>query len=230
MARTYVDGDYLAKNPTYHVEDSAWKAQQILRMLARHELLVRTVVEVGCGAGAILAELQRLMPAGTMFTGYEISPQAAQLAREREQPGLQFVCADILSVEPPVADLLLCIDVIEHVEDCLGFLRRLRQRGEYKIFHIPLEMSVQAVFRSTPLIRAREQVGHIHYFSKETALLSLRDAGYEVVDHLFTSLAVDRPDTTRASFAAAPRALAAAVSQDLAARLLGGFSLLVLAR
>jgi SAM-dependent methyltransferase len=230
MAQMYLDGEYRARNPGYHVEDSAWKAEQIMRMVTRHRLPVQSVAEIGCGAGAILVELQRRMPPGTTFTGYEISPHAAELAQTREGPGIQFVCGDFLSLEPPVVDLVLCIDVMEHVEDCVGFLRRLRSRGEYKILHIPLEMSVQAVLRSTPLVRAREQVGHLHYFSRETALLTLRDAGYDVLDHFFTRIGIERPNTTMASLAAAPRALAAAISPALAARLLGGFSLLVLAR
>ena len=230
MAQMYLDGEYLARNPTYHVEDSAWKAVQVLRMLGRHRLPVQTVAEIGCGAGAILAELQRRMPPGTTFTGYEISPHAAGIARGRAGPGLEFVCGDLLTLEPPPVDLLLCIDVIEHVDDCIGFLRRLKPRGKHTILHIPLEMSVQAVLRARPLVRAREQVGHLHYFSAETALLTLKDAGYEVVDHFYTRIGIERPNTPLAFMASGPRALAAALSPALAARLLGGFSLLVLAR
>ena len=29
----YLDGGYLAKNPSFHVEDSPWKAAQIVRMM-----------------------------------------------------------------------------------------------------------------------------------------------------------------------------------------------------
>ncbi len=230
MTQMYVDGDYLTKNPTYHVEDSAWKAGQIMRMLRRHELRVRTVAEVGCGAGAILSELQRRLPAGTAFTGYEISQHAIDLAQTREAPGLAFVCADLLTLETPPVDLLLCIDVVEHVEDYIGFIRRLRPRGDHKLFHIPLEMSALAVLRSMPLVRARQQVGHLHYFSKETALLTLADAGYEVIDYFYTRIDNERSESWLASIAAASRALAGALSHDVAARLLGGFSLLVLAR
>ncbi len=230
MAQMYADGEYVAKNPTYHVEDSAWKAEQVVRMLDQHRLAVQTIAEVGCGAGAILAELQQRLPSGTRFTGYEISPQALELARSHQAPGLEFVAADILELRPPPVDLLLCIDVVEHVEDCIGFLRKLRPLGTYKMLHIPLEMSVLAVLRAAPLARARELVGHLHFFSKETALRTLEDAGYEVIDHAYTRIGIERPGTGLARAAAAPRALAAALNTDLAARVLGGFSLLVLAR
>ena len=50
----YTDGQYIAKNPSYHIEDSPWKARQILKMLHRHDLPLRSVCEIGCGAGEVL--------------------------------------------------------------------------------------------------------------------------------------------------------------------------------
>ena len=54
----YLDGGYLAKNPGWHVEESAWKATHILRMLKQNHLSPRTVCDVGCGAGEVLKQLQ----------------------------------------------------------------------------------------------------------------------------------------------------------------------------
>lgn len=47
----YKQGEYLEHNPSWHVEDSAWKAKQIVEMLNRHDIHPRTIAEVGCGAG-----------------------------------------------------------------------------------------------------------------------------------------------------------------------------------
>ena len=79
----------------------------------------------------------------------------------------------------------MAIDVFEHVEDYFGFLRKLREKAEYKIFHIPLDLSVQTVLRSSPIIKGRKSVGHIHYFTKETALETLKDTGYEIIDYFY---------------------------------------------
>lgn len=57
----YISGEYLNKNPTWHVEESPWKAQQILRMLTLHHLTPRSICEVGCGAGEVLKQLQEQM-------------------------------------------------------------------------------------------------------------------------------------------------------------------------
>jgi hypothetical protein len=226
----YQSGEYLEKNPTYHVEDSPWKAQQIFRMIQKHKLPPATICEVGCGAGEILKQLQALLPKDVEFYGYEISPQAYSLCQARENERLHFFCRDLLSESDINFDLLLCLDVFEHVEDYYGFLRGLRDKAEHKIFHIPLDLSVQWLWRSTPILREREQAGHLHYFTKETALATLRDAGYEVVDWFYTPGAIANPRSLKAKLASFPRRILSAVNQDLVVRILGGYSLLVLAK
>ena len=161
LAERYQDGHYLEQNPTWHVEDSPWKARQVLKMLSRHDLRPRVVAEIGCGAGAILRQLHDQMEASVRFVGYEISPQAYELARRRESARLSFHLRDLLGPEAATDgtfDLVLAMDVIEHVEDLYGFLRRLRRAGEYKIFHIPLDISVYSALGPT-LMRGRRALG-----------------------------------------------------------------------
>ncbi len=38
------DSNYLQANPTWHIEDSPWKATQILKMLDRNKLQPKSVV------------------------------------------------------------------------------------------------------------------------------------------------------------------------------------------
>jgi cyclopropane fatty-acyl-phospholipid synthase-like methyltransferase len=226
----YQTGEYVEKNPTYHVEDSAWKANQVLRLIEKHSLAPRTVCEVGCGAGEILKQLQLRLAPDTRFCGYEISPQAFALCRQRENERLHFYCQDLIATAEAPFDLLLCLDVFEHVEDYFGFLRGLRGKARQKIFHIPLDLSAQWVWRSGPIMREREQAGHLHYFTKETALATLRDTGYEVIDWFYTAGAIAHPRSVKARLASWPRRLLSTVNQDLVVRVLGGYSLLVLAK
>jgi 2-polyprenyl-3-methyl-5-hydroxy-6-metoxy-1,4-benzoquinol methylase len=226
----YETGEYVERNPTYHVEDSSWKARQILRMIRKNSLEPRMVCEIGCGAGEILKQLQANMPDDTEFFGYEISPQAFALCQQRTNERLHFYCEDLIKSDRSYFDLLLCIDVFEHVQDYIGFLRHLRGKARYKLFHIPLDMSAQWVMRGRPILREREQAGHLHYFMKDTALRALSDTGYEVVDWFYTPGAIDNPRSIKARLASWPRKLFMKVNQDLAVRMLGGYSLLVLAQ
>jgi cyclopropane fatty-acyl-phospholipid synthase-like methyltransferase len=226
----YFDGAYLAHNPTWHAEHSPAKARWIDEIIRRNKLEPRTIAEVGCGSGEILVELKKRRP-DAQFTGFEISPQAYAICSPKSKQGLDFRLEDLLQVQADPFDLLLAIDVFEHVPDYMGFLRTLRGRAEHKIFHIPLDLSVQALARATSFPVLRDQTGHLHYFFKDTALATLRDCGYEVVDWNYTRSSQELPGkSVGTKIANLPRKLMQLVSEDLSARFLGGYSLLVLTR
>lgn len=226
----YGDGTYLDNNPSWHQEDSLWKAQKIIKMLEKNNITPSTLCEIGCGAGEILRCLSHNYPTAN-FSGYEISPQAYELSKKKEKSNLVFCHKDLLDEEVLQFDVAMAIDVFEHVEDYFGFLRKFRLRGKYKIFHIPLDLSVQSVARSSRLMTDRESVGHIHYFTKETALASLKDTGHEIVDYFYTNGATELPNRGwKAACLKLPRQILFRINPDMAARLLGGFSLLVLAK
>ena len=223
----YSNGSYLKSNPGWHVEDSPWKAQQVLRMLGQHDIRPRTVAEVGCGAGEILRQLSHTLP-GTTFSGFDISTDAITLARNRENERVHFLNMDICDT-PSKFDVLLVMDVVEHVEDCFGFLRSIREKAEYKIIHIPLDMSVSLLVRNR-LMDVRKSVGHIHYFCKQTAIALLEDTGYQVLHSFYTPAYQIAPKDPMHRVMAAVRFLAMRVASDVTSIMLGGCPLLVLAR
>src|ERR1041384_5115554 len=79
----YITGCYLDRHPSLHTEHSEWKAGQVAALLSKHGIAPATMADVGCGAGAVLMQLQRTFPACD-FTGYEISPGALELCRSEE--------------------------------------------------------------------------------------------------------------------------------------------------
>jgi SAM-dependent methyltransferase len=229
MRNIYEDGAYLSENPSWHEEDSPWKAEQINTMLSRNPIPLKSVVEIGCGVGGVLAHLQRHLPADSELHGFDISDAAIARAKLKEREGLHFHHADLLAREESF-DLLLIMDVIEHVPDYLGFLERCRQKARYKLYHIPLDIHVSSVLRGS-FLRARASVGHIHYFTAESALATLRDTGHVVVDSFLTDGSASFPGmhlSNSQRLANIPRGIIAALSKPWAARLLGGYSLLVL--
>src|SRR6185312_3596254 len=129
----YRTGAYSHLAPTWHVDESAAKAREILRLIESHGLTPRTICEVGCGAGEVLRQLQLALPDDTEFTGYDISPQAIELAQPRADAHLHFHLGDFTQEDTGSYDMLLVLDVLEHLEDYFSFLRRLRARGMYKL-------------------------------------------------------------------------------------------------
>ena len=83
------------------------------------------VLDVGCGEGATLAWLKGIHPC-TETVGIEFVDRAAAVARNVAD---HIVCADIERdpVEFPsdYFDLILCLDVLEHLQDPWATLRRL---------------------------------------------------------------------------------------------------------
>jgi len=225
----YESGEYLAHNPTWHVEDSEWKASKVLQALERLKIAPASLCEIGCGAGEILRQLHSHLP-DCKFTGYEISVQAYELAKERRVPGLDFQLTDILeSTEGrPHYDVALALDVFEHVGDYYSFLRNMKGLADTKIFHIPLEWTLEATLRPKLLKKWRDQIGHIHYFNKDTALLALENCGYQVLDWVYTPwlFEIHRPSVGRAMRRWALKAVCA-VNVDLGVRTLEGHSMLV---
>ena len=227
----YVDGEYLRRNPTWDVEHSPWKARQIVKMMGRNDIVPKIICEVGCGAGAILSELQKQMGTNCSFWGYEISPQAFELSRQKSNENLNFRLKDILEEANVFFDLILMIDLIEHLEDYFGFLRKIKPKSQYKILHIPLDLSVQTVFRMSPILRDRESEGHINYFTKDLALRTLSDVGYDIVDYFYTGAAIDLPvKSINRQILKLPRKLLFGMHPDLAVRILGGYSLMLLVK
>lgn len=223
-------GEYFAAHPEWHVEDSDWKARQVLALLRGNELAPATLCEVGCGAGAVLRALHDELPEAS-FVGYEVAPDALRLAAARAGPRLRFELRDVILDAPKERfDAVLLLDVVEHVEDPLALLRTARTFADRAVLHLPLELSVQALLRPGRLRRSHDLSGHLHFFSEETALALLADAGYRVLDRVITAGAVETPrPTLKSKGARLPRALLHRIDPAVGARLLGGCSLLVLA-
>ena len=82
------------------------------------------------------------------------------------------------------------------------------------------------------MIDARKSVGHIHYYSKDTALASIADSGQEIIDYFYTAgaMKLGEKKKLRTNLMNIPRQMLYALNEDLTVKLLGGYSLLVLAK
>jgi SAM-dependent methyltransferase len=224
----YRDGTQLGLTPDWFESDAVWKAERVHDMMRKHGLEPVSICDLGCGTGGVLDHLSRALPPTTELVGSDMSSQALALAPEARRRRITFV-HEPAECSQGGYDLMLVLDVIEHVEDYFGFLRSIRGKARQFIFHIPLDVSVQTVLRASPFMRARKSLGHLHYFSRETALSTLRDTGYDLLDEELTQPAIDLWGG-KSKAAKLPRRMAFRLNPRLAARVMGGFSLLVLAR
>jgi hypothetical protein len=233
MKNIYNSGKYIQNNPSWHVEDSAWKAIHIYNIIKRNNIIPQNIAEIGCGAGMILYELLKKMERHVTFDGYEISPQAFKLTKKVRHERIAFHLEDLLSEENKTYyDLLLVIDVLEHIPDCLNFAEKCRLKAEYKVYHIPLDISVSSVFQNS-FIEGRYKHGHLHYFTRESAMAVLKDTGHEIIDYFYTDVGTyywKKYKTVKNTIENIPRWILEVFSTTLAARIFGRYSLMVLAK
>jgi SAM-dependent methyltransferase len=226
----YLNGDYARKNPDWDSKDAIWKAGKLYQLLVDHEFQPSSIVEIGCGSGAVLAALRGHYPQASL-AGFDIAPEASNFWSDASVRGIRFELADYLSLDEPIPDLILLLDVLEHLGNPWEFLARLQQRAKLVAFHFPLDLSALGVLRESPLLQVRDKVGHLHYFTRGLALSLLRESGFEIVEARFTGAAVNAPQRSfKTRVAGCVRSLAYAIDRDLGARLLGGETLMVLAR
>jgi len=228
VADQHLNGEYFKKHPSWHIEYSPWKADNIHRFLERKKLNPKTICEVGCGAGEVLRQLQLKMDPSCQFWGCDVAPPAIDIAKKKgENDRLHFEVADFGAIDTPFYDLLLVLEVVDHVEDYIGFLRMLKTKADLKLFSFSLDISVQSALRKGAFAQRRNVHSHLHHFNKETALGTLEYAGFEIIDYFYPSnLAMSR----LAKLAKPIRMAMFGPAPDLTVRLFGGYSLMVLAR
>ena len=231
MNNIYINGTYLNSNPSWDVRHSPWKAEQIIKMLNKNKINPAIICEVGCGAGEILNQLFYKFSQSNKYVGYDISPQAIGIAKLIKNNKLEFFNKDFFAEPNLIYDVLLIMDVVEHIENYIDFLSNLKERGKYKIFHFPLDLNVLIMLRSKPLLETRKAVGHLHYFTKDIVIAVLNDLGYEIIDYFYTELsAVEPPKNIKMKFLNLLRKFSFKINKDFAVKMFGGYSLLVLTK
>jgi hypothetical protein len=235
MKNIYTNSDYIAQNYSWHVEDSLWKAGQIQKIINKNNLHEIAFCEVGCGAGEILVQLSKILPKNSTFCGYDISTDLMSFWKERENQNINFFNRDILEINDVYYDILLCMDVVEHIPDYIGFLKNIKEKGKYKIFNIPLEIFALKALFPNKFVGSRMKYGHLHYFNKAIFLATLEDLNYEILDFFYAPGAIDLASVTKSislfsKLLKIPRILLSTLSKEFTAISIGGYSLMILSK
>lgn len=96
------------------MSDSSLRSKQIMRCIERYGPTALSLLELGCGTGAVLDGLSAV----DSLVGLDISPNMLDIARAR-LPGVQFIQGDISSFDLGRRfDVIVCTyDVLNHLAD-----------------------------------------------------------------------------------------------------------------
>ncbi len=111
MQDIYTEESYLTNNPTWHEENSPWKAKNIIRIIKRNNLKPFTICEVRCDAGEILKQLSGNLGIEIQFSGYEISSQAFELCQETQTKNLVFYLNDLTQENGLYFDIVMAVRI-----------------------------------------------------------------------------------------------------------------------
>lgn len=108
------DYDLLAKFYDRLMSDSSLRSKQVMRCIERYDPTASSLLELGCGTGAVLDGLSAV---GSL-TGMDISPNMLDVARAR-LAGAQFIQGDISSFDLGRRfDVIVCTyDVLNHLAE-----------------------------------------------------------------------------------------------------------------
>jgi len=194
------------------------KADHVEDLCRRVGLEPRTVVEIGCGDGALLAELAR-RGVGDELHGFDISSVAIDQARRRGVA--QVDVFDGVTLPDHRWDLAVLSHVLEHVEDPLALLVEAARHAPWLIVEVPLEANVSA--RRASKREGAGEIGHVQRFDRSAVTSLARSAGLrveaELLDPLPRAVHVFAGARVRGSIKAAARRAVFAASPRLAERL-----------
>jgi SAM-dependent methyltransferase len=183
------------------------KADHVLALCRRAAVEPRTTLDVGCGDGALLAELAE-RGFGGRLTGAEISEPAARIAMSRPQIAavVRFDGRE-LPFERGAHDLGVLSHVLEHVPAPAELLREVARVCRTVVLEVPLEANVSA--RRAAKREHAAEIGHLQRLDRAAARQIVAAAGLEVACELEDPL----PLRAQRFFAHGPRGEAAALAK-----------------
>jgi hypothetical protein len=141
-------------------------------------------LELGVGKGFLY---RRFLERGWKCAGVEPGSWGSELPH---------IYSDITKLPRPYrADVLVALDVLEHVNDPVGTLRSLRSLTSLagRLYcAVPNRESLRARLRREGWRMVRP-IGHLHYFSKRSLFHAMFSAGFEVVNLQRTDLRQSQP-------------------------------------
>lgn len=162
-------GDIIARHPWW-----AARSQLLLHLLRRIGCEAKCrIIEVGCGWGTNLAALEK---SGYTVTGLDVSRDALVRLDRADRTLIEASLSEELPPDAPEYDVVLALDVIEHIDDDRGAIRQLVQLtrpGGHVIISVP---ALPALFSEFDRVQ-----GHRRRYTPESLRSAIAGSGLEIM-------------------------------------------------
>ena len=167
-----------------------WRHQILLQQLKRADQPIRNALEIGCGHGVVRELIERDLDISV--DGCDLSQHALQMAEKGKGKG-RLLVYNIFDRNPAMMkayDLVLLMDVIEHLEDDLEFLKaaldHLKPNGLVAI-NVPAHMALYGKYDDVAGHKRRYNAARVKSLFQQTNVrpLSIVSWGFSLVPILF---------------------------------------------
>jgi SAM-dependent methyltransferase len=169
FAEVYPDG---IENHYWYVARNGMVSDTIRWIERRQQRPIGKMLEIGCGRGIVVDHLRRR---GRDCCGAELSPVSVPDAmKDHVWPATD--CLDLPEYFRREVELILLLDVIEHIEDSVDFLAGIRQaypNCRWLIISVPARMELWSNFDKA--------YGHFRRYDRDLLRRELKQAGAELV-------------------------------------------------
>jgi SAM-dependent methyltransferase len=135
------------------------------------------ILDAGCGSGAMLAHLRRF---GSV-TGIDVNAVAVEYALGRGVGAVEVAGVEQLPFADGEFDLLVCLDVLEHVSDdrrALAELRRASAPGSFLIATVPAYPALWSPHDVAAGHRRRYRAGELAARAESAGWRTVRETGF----------------------------------------------------
>lgn len=198
----YLSDEYIIKNPSLHVEDSPWKVSKIIPLIDDfiHYFNYKIkILDVGGGAGLILKDISTYIETshGIIINKYalDLSPRMLKIQKLNNPDIIKSLNEDICktSLGDKEIDLVLMIDVLEHISNPIIALKEMKRISRFIIFKVPLEDNFcfriyNLLTRGKQRKRAIENLGHINIYKVSTLKNQVEKHTGLIINYAFTNV------------------------------------------
>ena len=184
----------------YDIESAERKAKVIINLLPKHYLNSFTrILDFGCGYGALLLKIKKILNSNNLFAiGLDYSEMAIDIANKRNGIStLRYESLHHFEIKENIpfinemiegkVDVIMLIDVLEHVPDCKELISELSPMTNYFLIKLPLESSIfdnyiipkeyPGAAHSNGHLR-EFNVNNVHYFIRKLGLIPIFETTY----------------------------------------------------
>ncbi len=226
--------EYILKNPTLHLEHSKTKAKELLSIIPMNlKTKFKRILDIGCGAGLVtLLIAKELKP--TYIEGLDISPAMIRKARELDKKKIvKWRIGNIFNYKTPAKlfDLIICADIIEHLEKDIEFVQKLRSIGNYILIKVPLEDSlINRLLKITELFDPWKDTeiryGHLHHYNEKQLDEIFEKNGWKIIKSKF--IAMPKRSSKKFELVRLAHLPIGLISKRQMVKIVGGFKLYLL--